>query len=636
MGLVYWAPMTDGTVKNQGIITTQAPATEDSHYTFSTDGKLGKCIKTNSSSSIDTFLIGDWVGEKSNTLAGWFYFPYNEIKAVVDANTSTNTVPTGTLFGYCSYAGIGLSWYSNKPMTTFWVMIAIRTGSSLYTAGYQLTAHDLMDKWVHLAGIWDDDNLKIRFFVNGEQVTQVNITSQEPVKQHLFINRNAIYGGNGPACCIPFYCNDLRVYKDEILSDRDIKHLAQGLTLHYPLSDSYQEGTTNLVTSEYGITKTCYNGATSKYGYGANTDMYRVIGDFEGKHCTKVYMGTNGLSAWPYVYFNNQTNVGETKTLSFDYFPSVFDKVNFYNLSTNVALKYSVNGITGTANNSVTLTVNVGKWNHIVLTGENVGENNGGMGYMRINNGAHTSSTDNYWLFANVQVELKDHATGYIPYGTTRADKNTILDASGHQYNGTVNNIVFDSYETVINRGFYIFNGTDSWVRCDTNAWMVQGATEFTVNWWAYASDWTAVTNGGRMVSCTESGGFNTEGGATGYLRFPHYVFTNEAKTSRAYQYNNNGIKLADLTPGWHMFTLIYNLAGEKIYIDGTLHSSANSTSYGISFNTNARLYLGCEANSASPYTPYFNGKMSDFRFYYTELDENAIKELYMMGGGVV
>jgi len=88
--------------------------------------------------------------------------------------------------------------------------------------------------------------------------------------------------------------------------------------------------------------------------------------------------------------------------LSFDYFPSVFDKVNFYNLSTNVALKYSVNGVTGTANNSVTLTVNVGKWNHIVLTGENVGENNGGMGYMRINNGAHTSSTDNYWLFANV------------------------------------------------------------------------------------------------------------------------------------------------------------------------------------------------------------------------------------------
>jgi len=171
MGLVYWAPMTDGTVKNQGIITTQALATENSHYSSSTDGKLGKCIKTNSSSSIDTFLIGDWVGEKSNTLAGWFYFPYNEIKTVIDANTSTNTVPTGTLFGYCSYAGIGLSWYSNKPMTTFWVMIAIRTGSSLYTAGYQLTAHDLMDKWVHLAGIWDNDNLKIRFFVNGEQVT---------------------------------------------------------------------------------------------------------------------------------------------------------------------------------------------------------------------------------------------------------------------------------------------------------------------------------------------------------------------------------------------------------------------------------------------------------------------------------
>jgi hypothetical protein len=58
---------------------------------------------------------------------------------------------------------------------------------------------------------------------------------------------------------------------------------------------------------------------------------------------------------------------------------------------------------------------------------------------------------------------------------------------------------------------------------------------EYTVNWWAYSDDWTKVTNGGRMVSCTETGGFNIEGGASGYLRFPRYVYTNADKTSRAY-----------------------------------------------------------------------------------------------------
>jgi len=49
-------------------------------------------------------------------------------------------------------------------------MIAIRTGSSLYTAGLNLVDNNLMDKWVHLAGIWDNDNLKIKFFVNGSEV----------------------------------------------------------------------------------------------------------------------------------------------------------------------------------------------------------------------------------------------------------------------------------------------------------------------------------------------------------------------------------------------------------------------------------------------------------------------------------
>lgn len=624
MGLVYWAPMTDGTVKNQGIITTQAPTTENSHYSSSTTGKLGKCIKTNSSSSIDTFLIGDWVGTNSNTLAGWFYFPYNEIKAVIDANTSTNTVPTGTLFGYCSYAGIGLSWYSNKPMTTFWVMIAIRTGSSLYTAGYQLTAHDLMDKWVHLAGIWDNDNLKIRFFVNGEQVTQVNIASQEPVKQHLFINRNAIYGGNGPACCIPFYCNDLRVYKDEILSDRDIKHLAQGLTLHYPLSNRGFGGD-NLLPYV----------SNSDYGSTAVEKTHTFTG--WDKFCT-INIGNNNINWNDHVgeyityscYMENVSQTSGTGTgimIHVVFADGTYQQ--FYGGKNGAINQFLAQGESGFLHITTKVPNPATRTNPTTIS------------YIRASIRHNTNNGNSTVKVKLNKFEFGDHPTPWIPnssdplYSSLQLGSTAELDCSGYQYNGIKNNVV-NGTDSPVNQGCYVFNGTDSWVRCDTNAWMVQGAAEFTVNWWAYASDWTAVTNGGRMVSCTESGGFNTEGGATGYLRFPHYVYTNAEKTSRAYQYNNNGIKIADLTPGWHMFTLIYNLAGEKIYIDGTLHSSANSTSYGISFNTNARLYLGCEANSASPYAPYFNGKMSDFRFYYTELNADAIKELYMMGGGVV
>ena len=253
MSLVYWSPMTDGTVKNQGMINIQAAQSENSHYSSATNGKLGKCIKTSSSSSIDTSFLSDWVGQNSNTLTGWFYFPLSEIKTIVDASSNPSSgspIPTGNLLGYCSYAGITLMWYSDKPFTKFIVCMTVRTGNALHVANCNFTANNLMDKWVHIAGIWDNVNLKIGLYVNGEQVSLVNITSQTFSSLHLYINKNAVYGGNGPGCYIPFYCNDLRVYKDEILTDKQIEHLAEGLFLHYPLSDRYNSS--NLIYNGYG------------------------------------------------------------------------------------------------------------------------------------------------------------------------------------------------------------------------------------------------------------------------------------------------------------------------------------------------------------------------------------------------
>ena len=150
-----------------------------------------------------------------------------------------------------------------------------------------------------------------------------------------------------------------------------------------------------------------------------------------------------------------------------------------------------------------------------------------------------------------------------------------------------------------------------------------------TINFWAYAEDWTTQTSA-RFFSCTESGGFNTQGGKSGYLRFPVYVCTNEAQTTYAYKYDSQELKLADLTPGWHMFTYIYQASsGTKVYIDAKLHHTYNNVSYGIRFNMNARLFLGCQAAAANPSSPYFNGKESDFRLYYTVLSNQDISQLY-------
>lgn len=158
---------------------------------------------------------------------------------------------------------------------------------------------------------------------------------------------------------------------------------------------------------------------------------------------------------------------------------------------------------------------------------------------------------------------------------------------------------------------------------------MPQYQEAMTINLWAYSSNWSNTT---KLFSCTESGGWNTEGGNSGYIRFPIYVATNAAQTSYAYKYNSQELKISDLSAGWHMLTFIYNSTGNKVYVDGQLHSSYAFTSYGIRYNTNARLFLGCEANTASPYTPYFNGKLSDFRIYATVLSAEDVLSLYNNG----
>jgi len=45
-----------------------------------------------------------------------------------------------------------------------------------------------------------------------------------------------------------------------------------------------------------------------------------------------------------------------------------------------------------------------------------------GNGYIRIGSSKHTSTSTDYWLFANIQVEAKDHETGYTFPGTTRSN----------------------------------------------------------------------------------------------------------------------------------------------------------------------------------------------------------------------
>ena len=49
----------------------------------------------------------------------------------------------------------------------------------------------------------------------------------------------------------------------------------------------------------------------------------------------------------------------------------------------------------------------------------------------------------------------------------------------------------------------------------------------------------------------------------------------------------------------------------------------------GVTYNTTNSIIIGGEATNDGITTPYFTGKMSDFRIYATALSESDIKDLY-------
>lgn len=113
--------------------------------------------------------------------------------------------------------------------------------------------------------------------------SQTFTTITDAVSRNMFLNYKAVYGGNALPYNIPFYVNDIRIY-DHCLSKREVKEISQGLILHYKLDDSNIESSQNLVTTaDCFENATCFNGATSKYGYGTTTDIYKTSGLFEGR-----------------------------------------------------------------------------------------------------------------------------------------------------------------------------------------------------------------------------------------------------------------------------------------------------------------------------------------------------------------
>ena len=462
--------------------------------------------------------------------------------------------------------------------------------------------------WHHFAVIFNSTETKL--YIDGEYAGKA-VTFRNPTTTNGILK---IGGGYRDEHSHDWYgvLNDFRLY-DCALSIKEIKEIAKGLVLHYSLADKYIENTTNLITTEDCLSTTCYNGAISKYSYGTNTDMYKEVTTFQGKKGTKVYNQTNGTGMYPYVYISNMytsdgTNSPAYKTLSFDYYTTISTSICPYKLgSGNGIATYIVTNNetqTGTGTNQVVIPVKPNMWNHIEVTFHGTTEADAQWGYIQ-NQPSHTSDTSNFWFFANMQLEEKNHATGYVGTGGSRT-VNMIYDTSGFENNGTLVGNFEYSFDTSRYDVCTKFNGTDNCIQIGN--WYNVFQNPFTINLW-----WKKEVLGSKNYETLVGGGSGFEMDTRSNSAQMLSLYMTSTRGGNVYSpFNFNQ---------WYMVTMVNDGTNELYYVDGELVKTIEKKSM-----PNTDYFIGSWQTATKQ---NYCGLMSDFRIYATALSADQILELY-------
>ena len=534
------------------------------------DGKIGQCYTFNENSyllSTESFLEGT----TKYSLCCWFKSDYE--------GTSWKRI---IALGNHTRAHLDINPTTQKVR----FFISKDGTSSVYSTVNSTTlCHD--GQWHHVCGTFDNGEIKL--YIDGvlegsatSDATTYTATSGQQLAIGAVTNGGGIFKGS---------INDVRVY-DECLSPMQVKLISQGLVAHYLLNNN-GGGLSNLLSSTptteaktnylaYQIPLTQNLEAEKTYTLQLWDVDISNTGKTEDELGIGIYWGGGNIRLYRW-YGDSHTNY---LTITFTVTTtqaSAADAVNsflrFYNSPSNVS--------------SATKYMSIGRW----------------------------------------KLEESDIPTPWCPnvndtiYNLMGYNTNIEYDVSGYCNNGTKYNITDYisnnprySVGTVFNKANY------SYINCGRN-WLVRD--EITINIWAYMEDWT--TYNYRLISCTQSGGWNFEKSNDGI----HFAIGTGA-TSNTYK-NTTNYPLADLASGWHMFTGSYDGFQSKMYIDGVLVAQNNSpytTKTPIYYNSSAPVLIGAEANKTqSPAEYYFNGYMSDVRIYATALSESDLQSLYNNSG---
>lgn len=587
MALRVWLPL-NGNLENQGL---EGVSSITGSPTYGA-GKLGQAITAGGTITFNlsnTDLIEEMCLNKEYSIMAWCY----------NTNTSASS---RWVFGIGDGAGKMRGFYeSNSHSQIHWAFSG---------TGINITdSIDHMNGWHHIC-----------FTVNGTTVTlyidgikQGTGTDSSTLPESSIVR---IYANN-------YSINDFRLY-DECLSQKQIKEISKGLIAHYQLKtpraiDNLNRG------KNYGV----YNNFSSS-----------------GSTCTVVKTGEtyNGADVWRMTYTPNETSLSSVQTTLHGHgviSPGMKFLANtkycFWTLFKPVSHPDTVVG--GAASN-------IGYWTEIPMQ-----EYGGGwyiVGQKRIGNAPEDRSDSIFTSFKTPSatsgtpiiidfccphlVEGYDYILEEFDYiGTSPTYE---IDSSGNGYNGTVTGTIFYNPDSVRYGGSTQFGGTcaDYIYRPIFNFL----TSPFTFNCWVYQTSATSPSSGNTGNTLQMIAGQGRDCGlagfelcsANGYARL--YLGTQTNGTY--YTINDNTINLLN---NWHMITGTFDGTVAKLYVDGTLKGTKESSvepSWGQATGFVIGKMSYYYSNQPTAYFP-FAGSISDVRIYATALSADDIKELYQTSG---
>ena len=596
MSLRVWLPLTKD-LRQQGLDSTTV--TQNSGTTISSGGKLGSCLTATSNATVVvnfSSLAAMLANGKSYSLACW-------VKITGNVTTNSWIIKLGT-------NNCGLWWAAS---TARWVWNENDDGKRC--ADPTISADTT--NWHHLVTTVtkssNGSTTTARHYVDGIPATSYEIQTWDN-------SGNA--QPTGTTITISPYAaslNDIRLY-DHCLSPMEIKELAKGLVLHYPLNRQGW-GQENLLLNTQVLTPNSSTSTKNCSQRGSSVRQLRSDGFYEAK-CTAAWQG---LSTWAnaqnlvvgqkYTYsFYFYTN-GSTKSLSF--YPMMYNSSG--TRDTSSTLPVSVDGSAyqngnarafGIFSNTIPIRHYVTfEWNSTMASIISNG------GTIELSIQVHgTFNSGEYGCVYAPKLEIGDKMTPWCP---NIADTNnmglnstTEYDCSGFCNNGTR-------------------TGTFTWTS-DTPKYAVSthiGTTSSKIHISnfptsgfgnSYSFAWWGKRSSNSPMFWGFSDGIRLNGMYGGTL-----WNTGDSSNNPIYKPDTTTTITAPSVNVWHHYVMTGDGTTCKLYVDGILYGQAKT--YKAISGTS--IYI----NGWDSGTSYCsdNTDISDFRIYATALLADDVKSLY-------